>query len=76
MAERLSFAQISLLTFYALAMTGGQIPFKLAALRAASKNNVGESLLALAQSGFFLTALFLYAALTVLWAWILMFTPL
>lgn len=76
MAERLSFTQIALLTFYALAMSGGQILFKLAALRTASTHNVGESLLALLQSGFFLTALFLYAALTVLWVWILRFTPL
>jgi drug/metabolite transporter (DMT)-like permease len=76
MPERLSFAQIALLTFYAFAMTGGQILFKLAALRAAPMNDLTEKLLALAQSGFFLTALVLYAALTVLWTWILTFTPL
>jgi len=76
MAERLSFAQIALLTFYALAMTSGQILFKLAALRTASLGHVGESLLALLQNGFFLSAVFLYAGLTVLWVWILMFTPL
>jgi drug/metabolite transporter (DMT)-like permease len=76
MPDRLSFAQIALLTFYALAMTGGQILFKLAALRAAPMNDLTEKLIALTQNGFFLAALILYAALTVLWTWILTFTPL
>ena len=35
MSDRLSFAQIAILVAYAGAMTGGQLLFKMAALRAA-----------------------------------------
>jgi drug/metabolite transporter (DMT)-like permease len=76
MTERLSFAQIALLSFYAVAMAGGQVLFKLAALRVPPAAAWGERLLGLAQNGFFLAALILYGALTVLWVWILTFTPL
>lgn len=76
MSEGLSLAQIALLSFYAVAMAIGQIMFKLAALRTPSVGNLTERLLSLAQNGFFLTALVLYGALTVLWVWILTFTPL
>jgi drug/metabolite transporter (DMT)-like permease len=76
MADRLSFAQIALLSLYAVAMAGGQIMFKLAALRAPPVGNLTERLMALVFNGFFLTALALYGALTLLWVWILTFTPL
>jgi drug/metabolite transporter (DMT)-like permease len=76
MPEGLSLAQIALLSSYAVAMAGGQVLFKLAALRTPSVGNLTERLISLAHNGFFLAALVLYGALTVLWVWILTFTPL
>jgi drug/metabolite transporter (DMT)-like permease len=68
--------QIILLLAYAAAMSCGQILFKLAALRSPAAGSLGERLLALTHNAFFLVAIVLYAALTVLWVWILTFTPL
>jgi drug/metabolite transporter (DMT)-like permease len=76
MDYRLSLTQILLLIMYAVAIAGGQILFKLAALKSPTTGSLGERLLALAQNGFFATAITLYAALAVLWVWILTFTPL
>ena len=68
--------QILLLIVYAAAMAGGQILFKLAALRSPAFGSLGERLLAMAQNRYFAAAVALYAALTMLWVWILSFTPL
>jgi len=76
MNEGLSPAQIALLIGYAAAMTGGQLLFKVAALRAAAAAPPGERLFAMLANGFFLAAVLLYGALAVLWVWILSFTPL
>ena len=76
MTDGLSLSQIALLSFYAVAMAVGQITFKLAAVRMPSVGNLTERLISLAHNGFFLGALALYGALTVLWVWILTFTPL
>jgi drug/metabolite transporter (DMT)-like permease len=76
MSEGLSAAQIAVLIGYAAAMTGGQLLFKVAALRAAADASPAERLFAITGNGFFLAAVLLYAALTVLWVWILSFTPL
>ena len=76
MNEGLPPAQIALLVGYAAAMTGGQLLFKVAALRAAAAASPGERLLAMLANGFFLAAVLLYGALAVLWVWILSFTPL
>ena len=76
MNEGLSPAQIALLIGYAAAMTGGQLLFKVAALRAAAAASPGERLFAMLANGFFLAAVLLYGALAVLWVWILSFTPL
>lgn len=76
MNERLSLAQIAILTAYAGGMAGGQLLFKLAALRFAAAATMGERLLGLLGNGYFLAALALYAALAVLWVWVLSFTPL
>ena len=76
MNEGLSSAQIALLIGYAAAMTGGQLLFKVAALRAAATASPGERLFAMLANGFFLAAVLLYGALAVLWVWILSFTPL
>lgn len=73
MTSGLSLAQIALLLAYAAGMAAGQILFKAAALQIAA----GPSrILALLQSGPFVTAVVLYAALSVLWVWVLSFTPL
>ena len=76
MNERLSFAQIALLVAYAAGMVGGQLLFKLAALRATVEGPLGERLSAMMLNGFFAAAVLLYAALAMLWVWILSFTPL
>ncbi len=73
---RLTLTQILLLILYAAGMAGGQLLFKLAALRLPTDVAASERALSLLQNGFFLAALILYAALAVLWVWILTFTPL
>lgn len=75
--DRLSMAQIALLAAYAIGMAGGQVLFKMAALRyATGDGGTGERLLGLLQNVYFLSALVLYAAFAILWVWILSFTPL
>ena len=76
MNDRLSLAQIALLVAYAGGMVGGQLLFKLAALRDTSEGEFGERLSGMVLNGFFAAAVLLYAALAVLWVWILSFTPL
>ena len=76
MNDRLSWLQISLLVTYAVAMAGGQILFKLAALRGPASGDFSERLGAMAANKFFAAAIGLYAVLTLLWVWILSFTPL
>jgi hypothetical protein len=76
MAHELSLTQIATLTFYALAMTAGQIFFKLAALTSPPAGDFGSRLLGLARNGFFAAAIALYAVLAIMWVWILSFTPL
>ena len=76
MNDRLSFAQIALLIAYAGGMVGGQLLFKLASSRAAIEGPLAERLSAMMLNGFFVAAVLLYGALTVLWVWILNFTPL
>jgi drug/metabolite transporter (DMT)-like permease len=74
---QLTLSQIALLTAYAVGMAGGQVLFKLAALRyGIADGSLGERLLGLMQNTYFLAALVLYAAFAVLWVWILSFTPL
>jgi drug/metabolite transporter (DMT)-like permease len=72
----LPLTQIALLCAYAAGMAGGQVLFKLASLRVASAAPLAERLSGLVLNGFFLAALALYLALTVLWVWILSVTPL
>jgi multidrug transporter EmrE-like cation transporter len=76
MNDRLSLAQIVLLCAYAAGMAGGQLLFKAAAVRAAADAPLGERLIGLLQNGSFLAAIALYGALSVLWVWVLTFTPL
>jgi len=76
MIERLSLTQIAVLCAYAVGMAGGQMLFKLAALRVAADGPIAERAVALLQNGYFLAALVAYFVLAILWVWILSFTPL
>ena len=53
MNKGLSLAQIALLVGYAGGMTGGQLLFKMAALRSAADAPPGERLFAMFGNGFF-----------------------
>ncbi len=74
--DRLALSQVALLLAYAAGMAGGQLLFKAAALRYAADAPLGERLLEPGPNVYFLAAIVLYVALTVLWVWILTFTPL
>jgi drug/metabolite transporter (DMT)-like permease len=74
--DRLTLAQVMLLVAYAMGMAGGQVLFKFAALRDLPDAPVAERLFGLVQNVHFAAAIVLYLALTVLWVWILTFTPL
>jgi drug/metabolite transporter (DMT)-like permease len=76
MTERLGLGQLALLVTYAIGMTGGQLLFKTAALRMADDRAFTARALSLVHDVPFISAIALYAALSVLWVWILTFTPL
>jgi drug/metabolite transporter (DMT)-like permease len=76
MSERLSIAQIAILCGYAGGMAAGQILFKLASLRLAPDGSLVERVSSLLQNWLFLAALAVYLVLSVLWVWVLSFTPL
>lgn len=75
MDGRLSVVQVMLLVAYAAAIAGGQILFKLAAIRSPA-GSLTQRLVGLMHNGFFGAAIVLYVLLTVFWVWILTFTPL
>jgi len=74
--DRLNLVQSIVLTAYSLGMAGGQILFKLAAIRSNPNLAWGERIFDLIANGYFLAALVVYAGLSVLWVWILAITPL
>jgi drug/metabolite transporter (DMT)-like permease len=76
MTERLTLGQLALLVSYAVGMAGGQLLFKSAAVRFAGDGALATRALSLLQNGYFLAAIALYGALSVLWVWVLTFTPL
>ncbi len=75
MSERLTLTQIGLLLGYAVAMAGGQLIFKLAADRAPAVGSLTDRMFGLVNA-YFVVAVVLYGLLSVLWVWILTFTPL
>ncbi len=75
MSERLSLTQILLLLGYAVSMAGGQLIFKLAADRAPAVGSLTDRVFGLVNA-YFVVAVVLYGLLSVLWVWILTFTPL
>ena len=76
MTSSLSTLQIAVLCAYAAGMAGGQLLFKAAALRMPPDGTLVERLIALAQNGYFLAALAAYFGLSLVWVWLLRFTPL
>jgi drug/metabolite transporter (DMT)-like permease len=76
MNARLELSQIVCLIAYAVGMAGGQILFKSAALRYVTNGTLAERAQSLVFNHYFLAAVVLYVALTVLWVWLLTFTPL
>ena len=66
---------IAMLILYAFGMTAGQLMFKAASTT--SGNNTGNNFIwSLMTNLWFLAAAALYAALTILWVWILTIVPL
>jgi hypothetical protein len=76
MSASLSAWQIAVLAAYAAGMAGGQLLFKSAALRMPAQGTFAERLLALAYNGYFIAALAAYLGLSLVWVWLLRFTPL
>ena len=76
MTEHLNLGQIALLIAYASGMAAGQLLFKAAALRLGDGYPLSMRPLLLLQNAPFIGAIVLYAALSVLWVWLLTFTPL
>jgi drug/metabolite transporter (DMT)-like permease len=76
MNDHLSLMQVAVLSAYAAGMVGGQILFKLAALRFAGDASLADRMLGLLQNWIFLVAMVLYLGLSMAWVWILSFTPL
>ena len=74
--DRLALSQVALLIAYAMGMAGGQVLFKAAALRYLPDGTVAERAVSLVFNAYFLGAVALYVALTVLWVWLLTFIPL
>ena len=74
MSDRLSLSQVAALMAYAATTAGGQLRFKTPALRGAGDGPLAERIAGFLLNGYFFVALILYAALTVLWVWILSFT--
>lgn len=75
MNERLTLGQVAILVTYAAGMAGGQLLFKMAALRLPDDGGGGRWV-SLLHNGYFLAAVLLYGALSVFWVWVLSFTPL
>jgi hypothetical protein len=72
MSDRLSLSQVAALMAYAATTAGGKTP----ALRGAGDGPLAERIAGFLLNRYFFVALILYARLTVLWVWILSFTPL
>lgn len=76
MERHLSLATIAILLTYSVALAGGQVLFKLAALRFTPAARWSDNLLALALNPYLVAAVLLYALLSAVWVWVLTFVPL
>lgn len=75
MSAQLSGIQVLVLCSYAAGIVGGQILFKMAAIQLAPANSMLERGLMLLHNACFLVAMAIYLILSVVWVWILTFTP-
>lgn len=77
MIERsLSLSTIAILLTYSLVLAGGQLLFKLSALRFVPAARWTDNIVSLALNPFLIAAVLLYAVLSVAWVWVLTFVPL
>ena len=76
MERHLSLATIAILLTYSVALAGGQVLFKLAALRFTPAARWSDNVMALALNPYLVVAVLLYALLSVVWVWVLTFVPL
>ncbi len=77
MIERsLTPATIAILLTYSIALAGGQVLFKLAALRFAPAARWTDTLLSLILNPYLVLAVLLYVLLSAVWVWVLTFVPL
>jgi len=76
MERHLSLSTIAILISYAVALAGGQLLFKLAALRFTPAARWTDNVLALALNPYLIVAVLLYGLLSVVWVWVLTFVPL
>lgn len=76
MERHLSLATIALLLTYSVALAGGQVLFKLAAMRFTPAARWSENFVALALNPYLVAAVLLYALLSAVWVWVLTFVPL
>jgi len=76
MSDRLSLSQVAALTAYTAAMASDQLLFKTAAPGNAGDTSLAARIAGFLLNGYFIVVFILYAALTVLWVWILSSVPL
>ena len=76
MERHLSLATIAILLTYSVALAGGQVLFKLAALRFAPAARWTDNVVSLALNPYLVVAVLLYALLSAVWVWVLTFVPL
>ena len=76
MERQLPLSTIAILLGYAVALAGGQVLFKLAALRFTPSERWTQSLVSLALNPYLVLAILLYALLSAVWVWVLTFVPL
>lgn len=76
MERHLPAATIGILVLYAMALAGGQLLFKLAALRFEPGTSSIQNVVSLALNPFLIVAVLLYGLLSVVWVWVLRSVPL
>lgn len=76
MGRGFSAVELVLLISYAVALAGGQVLFKIAALQSPAGGAWPQKLVALAFNPSFIAAIMLYASLSAFWVWLLTTIPL
>jgi drug/metabolite transporter (DMT)-like permease len=76
MERHLSLPTVGILLAYAVALAGGQVLFKLAALRFSLGSRWTDNVVSLLLNPYLVLAVLLYALLSVVWVWVLSFVPL